>query len=162
MFDLVYLVPILFVLCLMIFFVHKAWIEMKPELEQEDFLGNTTEGKDALNTVSRTLGGFNVLVPIIFIFMILVVAILAYSVKTSPALAFIAILVFLIVMVLAVMFGNIFVEISEESDLANQTNTYSAPTFMMQKLPYIILVAGMIIFVALFAKPSRGTESGGI
>lgn len=161
MFDLVYIVPIIFVLTLIIFFVHKAWNDMRPEIEQEEFL-DTDEGKVATDMVTKTLNGFDILLPLVLVLLMLVIALLAYFIDTHPALLFVAIFLFMIILVLAVSFSNIFNEISTEGDMSNETATFGTQVYVMRNLPLIVAAGGMIILIALYGKWKFRGGGGGI
>jgi hypothetical protein len=154
LFDLIYIVPLIFIMVLIMFFVHRAWSEMSPQLAAEpDFSG--PEGKAAMQTATETINGFDILIPFIFIFFILIMVIMAFYVQTSPVFMFIGIFILAISLTLAVAFKDIFKDISGDSEFANETATYVASSYIMNHLPAMIAVAGLILFIALYGKWGR-------
>jgi len=151
MLDLLYVGLILFALVLIIFFVHKVWAEMSPEIMASE-LGNTTEGQAAIIQTTSMLNGFNELIPLLFFLLIFVIVMLAYFTDVHPVFLFIAFLLLIVFIAVATMLSNAFEEVTAAGDFSNETDTYTAPVFLIQKLPYLLGVAGIMVMIAIYAK----------
>lgn len=160
MFDMFYVCAILFVICIGIFFVHKVWNELSPELEADTDFGGTEEGKAALGSVTSTINGFNVLFVLIMVFAFIAVIVLAFMIDTHPIMFVIALVILLLTGLLGTIFSNMFTEFTGDSELQNETNTFSAPVHVMDNLPRYILVAGMLLMIIMYGR-YRGVIGGG-
>lgn len=158
MFDLVILVPIIFVIIIILLFVHRGYNMMKPELQDELFQDNAIS-EIALNKAGTVIDGMNFLFPMVFILAMLIIVILAISIETGPIMLFLGIIVWFIALTLAIMFSDGFSEFKVEPEFENATATYTAPIFIMDNLPYLILIMGIVIGIAIYAKtrPGGGT-----
>lgn len=83
-------------------------------------------------------------------------AIAAYFLREHPVFAIFSVLLLFIMIIIAGIFSNAFESFSSSPEFANQTATYTGIISVMNYLPYIVLVFGSIIIIAMFAKGGGG------
>jgi len=150
--DLVMIVVILFGLAIGVMLGHAVLTEFQdmtvvsnPEINQT-FVAS---GLTAIET-------FNTSFIIIVIGLIASTLIGAYMINTNPALFIISLILLTIVGIVTVPFSNAFYEFSRNDALTNATNSMSTMVTVMDYLPEIIILMGVVLAIIIYAKYGRG------
>ena len=120
-------------------------------------------GTNTLNTVSAEFVMFDYIFLFAFVFFFIVPIILAFSAPNHPVFYVINILVLILFFAVIPVLSNVvreFVSNAEFSEYAaggSAAQTYPIMTRLMQYLPQISIGAGIILIMAMFAKPREGS-----
>ena len=146
------IVVVMFAVAMTTFFAHKAYVEFADKAAST----GTFEGYEASELVIKNgqnvINGMDFLFVMIFVFMGVALIIAAYMFQGEPIFFFILLLAFIIILVVGGMLANIFTDFTSEQDLANQTQTFSKTTFIMDNYLLFILVAVFAAVIVFYAK----------
>src|SRR3990167_394662 len=109
-------------------------------------------GQDAFTAFNNTFSFF------VIVGLGIGIVILGLSIRTHPALAIASIIALIIIIWLAAMFGNFYQDIGENPSLAASANKLGILSFVWENITTIIIVMGIMLFLALYAK---GGDVGG-
>ena len=100
-----------------------------------------------------------------FLFLIIaaaaITAIGAFYIKTHPAFFIIGIIIFSVVLLLSLIFGNIYGSIADTDDMADTANRMDIMGTVMNNFGIIMLIVIVLVVVALFARGYMGGGEGG-
>jgi len=115
--------------------------------------------QNVIDKTSGALGLFDIMFGFFQIGLVLFLVISAFYLDTNPAYFFIAIFFLIISIIISAQFSNMFAKFIGTSDI-NSTTAINFPvlTWIMDNQPLIVLVAGILFLIFLYAK-SRGIET---
>jgi hypothetical protein len=119
-------------------------------------LPNSTNATGAItdaHTAVQTINGF---IPMIVFFAALGAAIMAWFVPTHPIFFPISIILFAIFILLSTMFSNILWQFMTSANILPVAQNYNLIVQLIQNLPTLITVAGVIIIVFMYSKDKGG------
>jgi len=119
---------------------------------------DNTDSSDIMVKAKFTLTMWDKLLPIAVIFFLITTLYLAKDLTSHPMMFFISLIMLVIVGILAVVFSNIFEQISEVSTFSNATATFGVANYTMDKLPIIFVIGGLVVLAFLFIR-ARGSSS---
>jgi hypothetical protein len=117
---------------------------------------NTTSIDDAQSALTL----FDSLMPLILAGLIFAIIISATMLDTHPAMFAFSILLFMVMLVLYMIIGNVFYEFSTTSDMLATRLGLPTTTLIFDNILFIGFVAGIIIMIALYAKYKSGSSGG--
>jgi len=82
----------------------------------------------------------------------------AYLIPTHPAFFFISILLLMVALLLAPTFSNVFRTLTDDVEFSAIVDSYAMMKLVFENLPIFILMFGMLVMVATYAKITRGDE----
>jgi len=164
--DVVWIIAVLFATAIMIIFVYYIWSQAKPELDSA--LGSSLPaGETSFNITQMTgdVGGgiktFNSMISLFLLGLIVMTLISAFFIQSHPVFFFVSFLFLIIVLIIAVVFSNMYQSIIESEGISDISSEFGIMNLFMQYLPHIIVIITIIVGVILFAKP-RGASTSGI
>ena len=157
---------IVFLLAISLFLVvlNKAWGETKPILDEG--LSSALPSDSSVNAsyiltqTSSSILTFDKLLPFIIIGLFAFVLIAAGTYMQHPIMIFVGIIVLGVVVVLAVIFSNIYDDITSTDEFAAQKAEMPIQDKFMQYLPLIIFIMAIGITAAIIW--SRKSGGGGL
>ena len=147
-FDVIYIMVILFMIALMTLIAVKVYNEWA-EKSTEKLTSRTSA--IALQKADDTLNALDGIFAFVIVMLFILVFISAFTINTHPAFFIITLIILIIALVLAVVFSNIYEEIST-NDLPEEGDRYVIMGYLMGKLPFIALIAIVVVAVILYAK----------
>ena len=159
--DVVWIIAVLFATAIMIIFVYYIWSQAKPELD------SALAGETSFNITQMTgdVGGgiktFNSMISLFLLGLIVITLISAFFIQSHPVFFFVSFLFLIIVLIIAVVFSNMYQSIIESEGISDISSEFGIMNLFMQYLPHIIVIITIIVGVILFAKP-RGASTSGI
>lgn len=89
---------------------------------------------------------------------VLVTVILAFALRSHPALAMFTILFMIILGIVAVYFSNVYFDVASSSPFSEFAEDFTFMNYFAQKLPHIVVIFGIVFIIILYAKTrSSGT-----
>ena len=82
----------------------------------------------------------------------------AFMIPTHPVFFFISILLLMVALLLAPTFSNVFRTLTDDAEFSTIVDSYSMMKLVFENLPLFILMFGMLVMVATYAKMTRGDE----
>jgi len=160
MLDIFYIIFILFAIILVVFVTKNFFTDfIDSAVSDEGVFEDNNASKDIMDNGTKTLNSFNWMFVLIFILLITVTAIIAYNLNVSGGTIALAIFILIIAVVVAGMLSNFFQDLSDDEEFTNATETYTAPTHMMNNFSKYIFFGGLIIIVVMYLSFKKG--SGG-
>jgi hypothetical protein len=163
--DSFYVVVYLFAAALFIFILFYAFQQMKTPMA--DALGNSTDFSDSgidINSIySQTTGGvslFNTLFPFLLFGLIAMVVVSAFFIDSHPIFFFVSFIILGIVILISVVFSNIYQTITEDAAFGDTETNFSIMNLFMKKLPYIAAIIIFITVIILWGKSQGGSITG--
>lgn len=89
----------------------------------------------------------------IFIIGVLVAGALAYAIKSVPVAIIAVIFIGLILLVIAPIFGNIYIQTGSDAQMATTANQFTAQANFWNRIPWFAMTAIFVILLMLFGKP---------
>lgn len=137
-----------------------AWSQISPNLEtainQAVPSGETSFNISTLNSAVK--GGtitLNVMFPFLILGLLIFGMVGAFLTNNNAMFFFIFIIIIVVTILLGVIFSNIYQQLTTDTPLENQGESFLAIKLFLKNFPFIILVISSIILFILFAK-SRG------
>jgi len=146
--------------------LNKAWNSVKPELETG--LTSSLEGHDSsnanitkvLNQTTSTNRLYDKLIPFIIIGLFAFVMIAAGAIIRHPIMIFVGIIILGVVITLAIIYSNIYSEITTSSAFSSEKADLPIQDKFMQYLPLIVFLMAIGITIAIIW--SRNSGGGGL
>lgn len=114
--------------------------------------------------LDQTSGGINKLNPL---FPLLLVGLFAFGLimalmgRSHPAFFFIGLIILAISIILAVVFSNVYGEITESPNFSSTADEFSIINLIMDNLPLTIFILFIAIAAILYGMRGSGTPTGG-
>ena len=123
----------------------------------KDNIGISAEINNSLNTTTNIARNtFPVIWMILFVGLLLGLFATSYLIETHPIFIPIFVLLLIIAIVVSVPLSNAYIALSEDTLLTGTSIQQSLIVFIMQYLPFITFVIGLLSLVITFAKPGSG------
>ena len=91
----------------------------------------------------------------------IVVLILAFHIRSHPALFAIGVLALTITVVVAAVFANAYYDFSSDAQIAYAASQFQLTYVIFQNLPTIVLIYGGLVAIVIYGKMAGGAPSGG-
>lgn len=165
--DSFYVVVYLFSAALFIFILYYAFNQMKSPMDDAltgstDFTGS---GINITQMYSQTTSGvslFNTLFPFLLFGLIAMVIVSAFFIDSHPIFFFVSLIILGVVILISVVFSNIYQTITEDSAFGTTSTEFSIMNIFMKKLPWIAAIVIFITIIVLWGKSQGGGGGGGI
>ena len=126
------------------------------ELSTSKAFTETTQGQAALQSAENTMYALDYSFPLILIGLLIAVVFGALSIKAHPIFFIPTLLILVLVIIVAAPMSNIFMGFAVNEGLSTETAKYDFGTLIVGNFPLIAAIFGLIIMLALFAKPRDG------
>jgi len=151
-----------------LFFVvlNKAWTAVKPELQtglDSSLVGHDTSNVNitqVLNQTTTTNRLYDKLIPFIIIGLFGFVMITAGAIIRHPIMIFVGIIILGVVITLAIVYSNIYNELSSSASFSDEKANLPITDKFMQYLPLIVFLMALGITIAIIW--SRNSPGGGL
>lgn len=114
------------------------------------------EAKDIISRQQRKFApvwdGFMVVAVIGYVIAIVIAA---FSIRSNPVFAMLALIVLIILGVVAVHLSNAFASFSAQGEIASAVSEFPRMQLVMNNLPLIIVVLGLMFIIVLYAKTKQ-------
>ena len=119
--------------------------------------GATFNVTDAGDTTQSAIGFFSTLFPFFIFGLILFVAVSAMFIKSHPVFFFVSIVLLIIVIILGVVFANVYEEVSSDSNFGDTDSNLTVMHYVMKYLPWMAAIVIIVLMVIIFSNKSGGT-----
>lgn len=160
----VFAMAFLFAAGLFIFILVYAWGQVSPSLET--VINNAIPDGQATYNISKTndqldtgINLFNILFPLIVVGLFLMALVFAFFTQESPIFLFIAFILLGVVVIVGVVFANVYQNITSTTEFADTADQLNVIEVFMHYLPGIMVVLTIVTMVILFGL-GRGGSSG--
>lgn len=144
--DIFPIMIILFLVILVSIACYKVWdVVNESQLFHDDPYANET-----MKQTQKVLLSYDNLTVMIFLMLSLVTIVLASQVYNNPAWFFIALMVLVIGVIVAVIISNSYEDIYNDNSLSSAASQFPKTTFLLGKLPYYIVFMGFAVFAAMY------------
>lgn len=121
----------------------------------QQIMFNTTVGNFTAGKAMQTLKMYDLFFPMVMIGLTIGTIILAFYIRTHPALFIAFIIILMVTVLVSAVLSNIFEDFSNETSFETVRGYYPVMNYLMGNLPIIILIIGFIVAIVLF-----GTSGG--
>ena len=147
-FDVIYIMIILLMIALVTLVAVKVYNEWAVK-STEKLTSHTSS--IALQKADQTLSALDGIFAFVIVMLFILVFISAFTINTHPAFFIITLIILIVAIILAVVFSNIYEQVSTE-DLPEEGARFVIMVYLMGKLPFIALIAIVVVAVILYAK----------
>ena len=126
--------------------------------EFETAVAGTDVNTTYIDQGQAAVGMFDAMFIFVTIFLGIAVMISAFFIRTHPIVFVLSFILLMIFTVISSFFTNTFIEIVDIEPFATAVNSFPAMLNVMQNLPLIMTIIGVMVVIALYAK--GGGESG--
>lgn len=124
-------------------------------LQMETPLTNAGFNMTSFEDTKDAFKVFNTGIPFIFFSFIVISILLAVYLKTSPVISIFMIMVIAALGYVAEGMANAFHIFAVNPTMQTAANEFGYVVYMQNYLPYLILIAGVILIIFMFAKPKQ-------
>ena len=160
--DAFFVIAVLLTIAIFILVLSKAWSDIRPELETsiqgslpEDSGINVTEN---FNNITSTVLLFDKLFPFVLLGLFAFVFIGVALYINHPIMIFVGLIVLAVAVLLAVIYANIYNEISSSDEFAETNANFPIMEQFMKFLPIIIIIMFIGIVAGIIYSRSGGTS----
>lgn len=119
-------------------------------------------GQQIINStlMSKATTGFKIMSAgtILIIVLVGIIAVAyAYQVETNPVMLGIAVLVFIFAIGLSAFYSNVFHIMATQTEMNTTANYHPTMVSVMEHLPKIVTVFGLLVLIALYSRTRGGT-----
>lgn len=142
--------------------VNKAWSSISEPLDEGLSSAMTNDTVNVSNTISQTGGStlmFDSLLPFLIIGVFGFIMISAGAIMRHPIMIFVGLIVFGVVITLAVVYSNLYNEISSTDEFTDTKENLSITDKFMQYLPFLVII-GVIAIGAMVIMRNPGGGGG--
>lgn len=162
--DVLYSLVFMFAAALLIFMLYYVYGQIKTPvssaLTQAVPAGETAFNVTSFgNQIQGGVGMFNNIFPLLIIGLIIMTCISALFMESHPAFFFVSLILLGIVMLVMVVFSNIYQQITEDAAFGDTDSTLNILGIFMKFLPLIALVLIVVVMIIIFG---RGGGQGGL
>lgn len=115
-------------------------------------LDESDAGKTIVRESKRAFGALDYSFLLVFVGLFISTVVTAFLIKSHPVFFVVSILLLFILIFSAVLFSNIFEEVSEKPNLENASNTYVIIPHIMDYLPHYIFGLIIVTFIIFFSR----------
>lgn len=112
----------------------------------------TLQGEKTLASV----GMFNTLFPFLLTGLIGMLIVSAMFIDTHPVFFFITLIILAVVILLGVVFSNIYQQITEDSSFNDTASEFGVMNIFLKFLPWIVAIIFIIVVIIMFSKSGQG------
>lgn len=150
---------ILFVIGVIVILFSNVFVEVLTIMKADPVLSGNNNSVETINIIeSNTIPFLDYFFLFSFISIVIGLIISSIYIDVHPALMIIFIVLLGVVIVMAGIFANVFVEIGETTEIATTYNQFVMTKAIMNHLPLICFVVGLIVIFILYGK---GRNSAG-
>ena len=149
--NLVMIVMGLFVFAIMMFIGHKIWVDVSDDLAGGFFLG-ANESQEIVQSGNNLMNGFDLLFVMLLVLIFVGLIASVYFIDSHPIFLGISLIIFFIMIFLGAIISDIFVDISNAAEFANETASFPMTTFVMSNLMFFLVIMGGVSAIMLYAK----------
>ena len=121
-----------------------------------DIMEDTEAEREIIDNTTRTLMVLDYAFLMVFGGLLLSAIVTAFFIRSHPVLFILSLILLFIVLLMAVVFSNVFEKFTEQPAIANATDSYVIIPEIMDKFPLYIFVAFILVALAFFAKAKTG------
>jgi uncharacterized membrane protein YidH (DUF202 family) len=151
--DAFFFIVVLFAMSIVVLIVYYAWNQMKDPLAEsiQSSLPNNSgvNVTENFNSVTSTISLFDKLIPFLMIGLFAFVLIGAGAYMNHQVMAFVGILILGIAILLAVIYANVYHQISSTDELSSTNAQFPIMEMFMKYLPYIVVIIFVLITAAV-------------
>jgi len=126
---------------------------------KEKFNSSTPEVNEAFDaTIDTANNTFSAVWYVIFSGLILGLFVTAWHMRTEVIYVPIFIILLVVTIIIGIAMSNAYEKLYEVEALSDIAATQGSINFMMDKLPYVALIVGLIALIITFAKPREGAS----
>lgn len=152
--DLMFLIIVLFTVVLSSVLVYYTYSKVNDELANLGFSG---EAMEASESVKSGLGFLDYFFLMCFIGMMIVMVLLAFMIRSHPALFLIFIILMILTVVVSTSISNAWYSLSVDTELASTISTkFPISNFLMRNLPLEVAVFGIVLLIITYSKTQAG------
>lgn len=154
------MILVLFIIGVIAIVFVKAFRDATAELKATEDLNESASAMTAIKVAEeRSLPLLDYLFLAVFIGMTLGVIISSIYIDVHSAFIVVFILGWIITIVVGAILANAYVEVTDESEIATVATEFTFTEIVMEKLPIIVFVIGIIVMIVLYGKgKSQATE----
>lgn len=154
--DFVIYICMLFILSIAIIVIYMAFSKTNTAWQ-----GAASLPQGSKNIVNNFVSRFPAIWDNVFVFwvfgLLIVLVIIGLALRLHPAFIGIAIIFLIAVSVVGIHLANTFFDFSTAGEIATYSAEFDKTTFLMKKLPHIVLAFGAIFLIVMFAKSRAQT-----
>lgn len=152
--DILLFPAIIFAMGVTLFIIYFMWTRLQTPLN--DAISPTWTGSTTyFSQVRGGLQTFDSVFPFYMMGSILFILISAFFIKSHPIFFFISIFLFIIAILLGAILANVHRDaIRTNPEFASVVDDFSTTSYLINRLPIITLVVGIVTAVILFSKPT--------
>jgi len=159
-----FVIVALVAVALFLLIMNMAWGKVKPVLE-EGLNGAMPEGSGGnvttiLNQTSSSGLMFDKLIPFLIIGMFAFILILAGTIIKHPVMIFVGIIILGVVILLAVVYSNIYNNISSSDEFADTKAAMPIQDKFLHYLPVVVFIMAVAIIAGIVYSKSGGSTGG--
>lgn len=157
-----FVIIVLFAAALFFLVINKVWGDISTPIAAALNHSVPTGDQDTINEVisdtSSGVGSFDKLIPFLLIGLIGFVLLMAGTMIDSPIMLFVGIIIMAVVIIIAVVYANVYNEISSTAEFSSTNAQLPIQNKFMQYLPIIgvLMVIGVGIAIMVRRSQSRG------
>lgn len=155
--DFVIMIISVFVIGLMIYLGANVWDKVDDQLKNSTVLNDTYT--NYTGSLAKVEAGINIMDPLFAVFFFgfyLTILVSVFFLDTHPGYMVFGVIFFIITLLLAMVFSDVFVSMADSNELTNQTSAFPITHFTMANLPIFLVVMGFIFFIVLYASKRGG------
>lgn len=147
-FDLLIIPVFLFIFVIFLIYITFAWNQIHPGLADP----NIPQTREFSGYISRSFTIQNSMFAWIMAGLFMALIISALMIKSNPAFFVITLLISIGALLASPILSNAYESISSNTEIANETETFSIPDNVMNNLPMWILFMFIVVAIVLFAR----------
>ena len=156
-----YIIAFLFATVIFIVLLFYIWGQVSPNLETgiNDAIpdGSATYNISTTNDqVNTGVTIFNVMFPLLIIGLLIFTLIMAFNTNSGIMFFFISVGIMVVVIILGVVFSNIYQNLTTTTPLADSSNTLGIMKIFMDNFPTIVMILFGIMMLVLFISGRSG------
>lgn len=160
--DSFFFIIVIFTIAIFILILHKVWTDINPSIaEGINSALPTNSSVNVTNTfakITSTTTLLDKLIPFILIGLFAFVLIGAAAYMQHPIMAFVGIIILGVAVLLAVIYANVYNEISSSDSFSASNSQFPIMELVMKNLPIMIIIAFVGITIAvLWSRNSGGS-----
>lgn len=163
--EIFYVLAYMFAAAIFVFIIYFVYQQIKDPVDTAitDVLPAGEQSFNATIIANQTTGGlglFNVLYPFLLMGLIIMCVVSVFFIDSHPVFFFISLIVLGVVILLGIVFSNIYQQITTDSQFGNTSTNFSVINIFMKYLPWVIAVIVIVVMIVLFGRPGGGSTSG--
>lgn len=158
--DLVITIVIILVVSFSSIFGYVLYTELQEDMLDTPMFNDSTAPREALIGGEVVIDMYDEILLGVVVAMILGMLLLAVFLNTHPAFIVAMILILIFVVILSASFSNMYEDISGHDQFSDAASNFPMQNYIMDNLPLIMAVIGILIIIVLLAKIPRASGGG--